>query len=99
MYAETLQSYPTLCNPTDCGLPGSSVCEILQARLQEWVAMPSSRDLPNPGTKPESLVSPAVAGGFFTISAICEPPFRHKEVTKPSIEKVGLGTRHVGEGD
>ena len=60
---------------------------------------PPPGDLPNPGTKPESLMSPAVSGGFFTISAICEPPFRHKEVTKPSIEKVGLGTRHVGEGD
>ena len=27
---------------------------ILQARIQEWVAMPSSRDLPNPGIEPRS---------------------------------------------
>ena len=27
----------------DCGPPGSSVCGILQARVLEWVAMPSSR--------------------------------------------------------
>ena len=28
----------TLCDPTDCSLPGSSVCGILQARILEWVA-------------------------------------------------------------
>ena len=31
------------CNPTDCGLPGSSVRGVLQARLLEWVAVSSSR--------------------------------------------------------
>ena len=31
-------SFPTLCNPMDCSLPGSSVHEILQARILEWVA-------------------------------------------------------------
>ena len=41
--AESLQSYPALCHPTDCSPPGSSVHEILQARILEWVAMPSSR--------------------------------------------------------
>ena len=52
----------------DWGLPGSSVHGILQARVLEWVAMPSSRDsnLPNSGIKPASLMSPAFAGGFFT---------------------------------
>ena len=42
---------------------------ILQARMLEWVAMPSSWDLPNPGIEPVSLMSPALAGGFFTTSA------------------------------
>ena len=32
------QSCPTLCDPMDCSLPGSSVHEILQARILEWVA-------------------------------------------------------------
>ena len=32
-----------LCDPVDCGLPGSSVHGILQARILEWAAMPSSR--------------------------------------------------------
>ena len=37
------QLCPTLCNPMDCSLPGSSVQGILQARILEWVAMPFSR--------------------------------------------------------
>ena len=41
-------SCPTLCNPMDCSPPGSSVHGILQARLLEWVAMPSSRGSSRP---------------------------------------------------
>ena len=41
--AKSLQSCPTLCNPMDCTPLGSSVQEIVQARILEWVAMPSSR--------------------------------------------------------
>ena len=41
--AKSLQSCPTLCNPMDCGPPGSSVHGILQARILEWVAISSSR--------------------------------------------------------
>ena len=33
----------TLCNPTDCSLPGSSVHGILQARILEWIAIPFFR--------------------------------------------------------
>ena len=39
------QSYLTLCDPVDYRPPGSSVHGILQARIPEWVAMPSSRIL------------------------------------------------------
>ena len=54
----------------DFSLPGSSVYGILQARILEWVAIPFSKDLPDPGTEPMSLMTPALAGGFFTV----EPP-------------------------
>ena len=37
------QPCPALYNPVDCSPPGSSVHGILQARIPEWVAMPSSR--------------------------------------------------------
>ena len=33
------QSCPTLCNPMDCSLPGSSVHGIFQARVLEWGAI------------------------------------------------------------
>ena len=45
------------CDPMDCSLPGSSVHGILQARILEWVVMPSPGDLPISGTKPVSQVS------------------------------------------
>ena len=45
---EVAQSYPTLCNPVDCSLPGSSVHGILQARILEWVAISFSRGFSQP---------------------------------------------------
>ena len=49
------QSCPTLCDSMDCSSPDSSVHGILQARIPEWVAIPFSRDLPDPGIEPRSL--------------------------------------------
>ena len=54
-------------DPMDCGLPGSSVHGILQARILEWVAISYTGDLPDPGIKPAALSSPSpprLAGGF-----------------------------------
>ena len=42
------QSCPTLCNPMDCSLPGSSVHGILQARILEWVVISFSRGSSQP---------------------------------------------------
>ena len=42
------QSCPTLCNPMDSNLSGSSVHGILQARVLEWVAIPFSRGSSQP---------------------------------------------------
>ena len=47
--AESLQPCPTLYSPVDCSPPGSHVHEILQTRILEWVAMPSSRASSWPG--------------------------------------------------
>ena len=61
----------TLCDPMDCSLPDSSVHGILQARILEWVAMPSSRmDLPYPGVKPGS---PALQAGSLPLSYLRRP--------------------------
>ena len=58
------QSYPTLCDPVDCSLLGSSVHGILQARILEWVAFPPSGDLHH---QPRSLELQAGA-------LVSEPP-------------------------
>ena len=42
------QLCPTLCDPMDCSPPGSSVHGILQVRMLQWVAMPSSRGTSRP---------------------------------------------------
>ena len=57
-------------NLINCSLPDSSVHEISQARILEWLPFPPPGDPPNPGIEPASPVSPALAGGFFTT----EPP-------------------------
>ena len=55
------QSYPTLCNPMDCG---SFVHWILQARILEWVAIPFSRGSSYSGIKPGF---PPLQADFFII--------------------------------
>ena len=129
--SEVAQLCPTLSDPMDCNLPGSSIHGIFQARVLEWGAIafsaptlqadalpseppgktqvkvkslsrvqlfatpwtvayqspqsmefsrqeywsvlpcPPPGDLPNPGIKPTSLMSPALAGEFFTTRASC----------------------------
>ena len=59
---------PTLCDSMDCSPPGSTVHGIFQARILEWLPFPTSGDLPGPGIKPSTPVSPALAGGFFTMA-------------------------------
>ena len=41
--SEVAQSCPTLSDPMDCSLPGSSIYGILQARVLEWVAIAFAR--------------------------------------------------------
>ena len=90
--AKTLQSYLTLFDPMDCSPPSSFVHRILQVRILEWVSMPSSGDLPNPG------IEPALAGGFFTPSTIWEAHMLTKQETLlgkgcPGREQEGKGTQ------
>ena len=89
VFAKSLQSCSTLCDPVDCSPPGSSVHGILQAGILGWVAISSSReDLPDPKIKPTSLMSPALAEGFFTTSATWAAPG-----ASPSLPQVWVPTR------
>ena len=63
--SEVAQSCLTLCNPMDCGRPGSSVHEILQARVLACVA------IPNPGIEPGSPTLQAGALPSDTRDRLC----------------------------
>ena len=52
--AKLLQSCPTLCDPMDCSLPGSSIPGVSQAGILEWVAISFSRGSSYPGMEPAS---------------------------------------------
>ena len=60
------QSCLTLCDPMDCSLPGSSVQGILQGRILEWVAMPSSRGYSCLRDQTHVSCVSSTAGRFFT---------------------------------
>ena len=73
MRAQSLQLCPTLCSSMDCypadsfvpgDSPGKNTGVDCHALLQG--------NLPNPGTEPVSFMSPAFAGGFFTINTTWE---------------------------
>ena len=67
VYVLVAQLCPTLCDPMDYGPPGSSVQGLLQERILEWVAMPSSRGSSRPR---DQTRSPGLQVG----SLLSEPP-------------------------
>ena len=64
--SEVAQSCPTLCDPEDCSLPGSSVRGVLQAIILEWVAISFSRGCSQP--RDQTRIS-HIAGRHFTLWA------------------------------
>ena len=70
--SQSLQPRPTLCDPTDCSPPSSSIHGILQARILEWVAMPSSRGSSPPRNQTPVSCASCIAGRFFTHRATWE---------------------------
>ena len=64
MCAWSLQLCPVLCDLMDCSHPQDA------PGRNTGLPYPPPRDLPDPGIEPGSLISPALAGGFFTT----EPP-------------------------
>ena len=72
VHAKLLQLCLAFCNPMDHSPPGSSVHGILQARILEGVPCPPPGDLPIPGIKLMSLMSPSLTGSFFTTDTICK---------------------------
>ena len=67
--SEVIQSCPTLHDPMDCSLPGSSILGIFQARILDWVAISFSRG--SYWLRNQTQVS-RIAGRLFTILATWE---------------------------
>ena len=88
MHTQLLQSCLTLCDPPDCGLPGSSVHGFLQARILEWVAVPSSRGSSRP--RDRTCVS-CIADGFPTAEPLGNPPCSRGCLSVPSWSLDGPG--------
>ena len=62
---EVAQSCPTLSDPMDCSLPGSSVHRIFQARVLEWGAIAFSADEPLGKPKNTGVGSLSLLQGIF----------------------------------
>ena len=67
-----LLSRPTLCDHMDWGPPRPSVRGFSRQEYWSGLPWPLPRDLPDPGIEPPSLMSAALAGGFFATSATWE---------------------------
>ena len=101
-----LSSVPFFCDLMSCSLPGSSVHGILRQEYWSGLPCPPPGDLPHPRMEPTSLVSPTLAGKFFTTSTTWEAPrwsikavkyqnlqFMRIKHLKPSQENKTHGTR------
>ena len=67
MHAKALQSCLTLCKPMDYSLSGPLSMGFSRQDYWSGLPCPSPGYLFNPAIKPTSLMSPALAGRFFTI--------------------------------
>ena len=74
------QSCQTLCDPTDCSSPGSSVHGILQARILEWIAISFPGLLSDPGIEPSSPVSQADSLPSETVGKPCQWLLRYGNI-------------------
>ena len=97
-WVKVAQSCLTLCDPVDYSLPGSSVHEILQARILEWVAYVGN--LPDPGVK---LGSPVLQVDSLSADLPGKPQFYHVYICRGrNVVYIGFSTiwgfRHLLEG-
>ena len=89
-----IQSCPTLCDSLDRSLPGSLSMGLSRQEYCSGLPFPTAGDLPNPGMEPTSLMSPALAGRFFTTSATWEAQASCKSI---HIHRFWVGNKmHIG---
>ena len=71
-FTKCAQSCSTLRSSMDCSHRAPLSVGFPRQEYQSGLTFPTPGDLPDPGIKPSSLVSPALAGGFFTTRATWE---------------------------
>ena len=90
--SEAAQSCPTLCDPMNCSLPGSSVHGIFPSRVQQWVAISSSGGSSRP--RDWTRVS-CIAGRHFTIWATREAVYTENRPSNLTSLGQVLSTRNI----
>ena len=92
MQAKLLQLCPTLCDPMDCSC--QAPLSMGFSRQESWSGLPCppSGNLPNLGIEPTSLMSPALAGRFFTTSTTWEAPAGRVKFGKSEPQHHGTST-------
>ena len=70
------QSCPTLCDPMDCSHQAPLSMGFFRQEYWSGLPFPPPGDLPDPGIKPVSRVSPALAGGFLPAKSLGSPILR-----------------------
>ena len=88
VHTKLLQQCPTLCNLLDCSPPGSSIRGILQARILQWVTVPSSRGSYQPRDRTQVSCGSCIAGGFFTTEPLRKSPHCSKYELKKSLPQL-----------
>ena len=69
------QSCLTLCDPWTVAHQAPPSIGFSRQEYWSGLPFPSPGDLPHPGTEPNFLASPTLAGGFFTTGATWEAQF------------------------
>ena len=69
MCVKSSQLWPTLCDPMDCTRQAPLSMGFSRQEYWSGLLCPPPGHLPNLGIEPASLMSPALAGGFFTTGA------------------------------
>ena len=87
------KSRPTLCDPMDCSLSGSSVHEISQAGILEWITISFSKGSSQPRDQTRISCFSCIAGRFFTAETPGKPYnmdtnllFRFRALTSASVQ-------------
>ena len=95
IHAKLLQLCLTLCNPVDCSQQASLSMGFSGQEYWSRLPCPPPGDLPNPGIQTMSLVSPALAGRFFTIVPPGKPHYVGKEIPRTVLYRVRQDSMRV----